>query len=223
MELLTPEAYKRLYNSKSMQEITDELKRVETMLSEFDAEDAFGTKPSMIMQNAEDISFENQINSEDGPQIEITDEDKVQSSSSGERSQKSMYMTYQRILTTLIKEKSDFMNDTEFKIRLRNMNADDLMKARNQLVDDINKYYKETNAMRTKNMLMAFPFTRWMVKNKNVNENTESLEIIMKKEEYVAYIEQLQADPKHFEDLVEKQMKESGELDALSDENQQKN
>jgi hypothetical protein len=58
---------------------------------------------------------------------------------------------------------------------------------------------------------MALPFTKWLVKKKNVNENTDSLEVIMKKEEYVKYIEQLQADPKHFEDLLEKQMQASSE------------
>ena len=55
--------------------------------------------------------------------------------------------------------------------------------------------------MRTKNMLMALPFTKWLVKKKNVNENTDSLEVIMKKEEYVKYIEELQADPEHFNNI----------------------
>ena len=58
--------------------------------------------------------------------------------------------------------------------------------------------------MRTKSMLLSIPFTRWLVKDKNVNENKDSLEVVMKKEEYVKYIEELQADPKHFEDLAEK-------------------
>ena len=100
------------------------------------------------------------------------------------------------------------MNEIEYKQKLRNMNADELMITRNRLVADINAYYKEVNQMRTKSMLLALPFTRWLVKDKNVNENKDSLEVVMKKEEYVKYIEELQADPKHFEDIVEKQFNE---------------
>ena len=211
MELLTPDAYKKYYAEKDLKDIIEELKKVETRLAEMDAEDAFGTKPSMVVQNAQDVSYLTQLGITEDSSETINIEDKVQVASSGEKSQKSLYMSYQRILTSLIKEKNEYMNEIEFKIKLRNMNADELMITRNKLVADINRYYKETNSMRTKNMLMAFPFTKWLVKNKNVNENVDSLEVIMKKEEYVKYIEQLQADPKHFEDLVEKQMQETSE------------
>jgi hypothetical protein len=211
MELLNPDTYKKYYAKRNLSEITDELKRVETKLAEIDAANAFGQSPNIQDQNAQDTSFLAQIQMDEDFVVNLTDTDKVKVASSGENSEKSIYMAYQRALTSLIKEKNEYMNEEEFKAKLRVMNVDDLMITRNRLVDDINRYYKETNSMRTKNMLMALPFTKWLVKKKNVNENTDSLEVIMKKEEYVKYIEQLQADPKHFEDLLEKQMQASSE------------
>ena len=210
MELMAPDAYKRKFADADLQVIIDEKKKIETILAEMEAEDTFGTKStSVIAQNAEAMSFENQLaqQNEEG-RTEIEEKDLVKVTSAGENSKRSIYMTYQRILNELIKQKNEYMNEIEYKQKLRNMNADELMITRNRLVADINAYYKEVNSMRTKSMLLSLPFTKWLVKDKNVNENTDSLEVVMKKEEYVKYIEELQADPKHFEDIVEKQFKE---------------
>ena len=108
MELLTPDAYKKYYAEKDLKEIIEELKKVETRLAEMDAEDAFGTKPSMVVQNAQDVSYLTQLGITEDSSETVNIEDKVQVTSSGEKSQKSLYMSYQRILTSLIKEKNEY-------------------------------------------------------------------------------------------------------------------
>ncbi len=209
MELMAPDAYKKKFADADINVIIEERKRIDTILAEMEAKDTFGTSTNVLQKNAEALSFENQLaQKEEVGRTEINEEDMVKVTSSGENSERSIYMTYQRILNELIKQKNEFMNDIEFKQRLRNMNADELMIERNKLVADINAYYKEINAMRTKSMLLSLPFTKWLVKDKNVNENKDNLEVVMKKEEYVKYIEELQADPKHFEDVAEKQFNE---------------
>lgn len=209
MELMAPDAYKKKFADADINVIIEERKRIDTILAEMEAKDTFGTSTNVLQKNAEALSFENQMaQKEEVGRTEINEEDMVKVTSSGENSERSIYMTYQRILNELIKQKNEFMNDIEFKQRLRNMNADELMIERNKLVADINAYYKEINSMRTKSMLLSLPFTKWLVKDKNVNENKDNLEVVMKKEEYVKYIEELQADPKHFEDVAEKQFNE---------------
>ena len=209
MELMAPDAYKKKFADADINVIIEERKRIDTILAEMEAKDTFGTSTNVLQKNAEALSFENQMaQKEEVGRTEINEEDMVKVTSSGENSERSIYMTYQRILNELIKQKNEFMNDIEFKQRLRNMNADELMITRNRLVADINAYYKEVNSMRTKSMLLSLPFTKWLVKDKNVNENKDNLEVVMKKEEYVKYIEELQADPKHFEDVAEKQFNE---------------
>ncbi len=209
MELMAPDAYKKKFADADINVIIEERKRIDTILAEMEAKDTFGTPTNVLQKNAEALSFENQMAQKDEVgRTEINEEDMVKVTSSGENSERSIYMTYQRILNELIKQKNEFMNDIEFKQRLRNMNADQLMIERNKLVADINAYYKEINSMRTKSMLLSLPFTKWLVKDKNVNENKDNLEVVMKKEEYVKYIEELQADPKHFEDIAEKQFNE---------------
>ena len=214
MELMAPDAYKKKFIDADLNTIIEEKKRIENFLAEMEAEETFGTKPtvSVMQQNAEAINYENQMaQKEEVGRTEIPESDMVKVTSSGENSKRSIYMTYQRILNELIKQKNEYMNEIEYKQKLRNMNADELMITRNKLVADINAYYKEVNSMRTKSMLLSLPFTRWLVKDKSVNENKDSLEVIMKKEEYVKYIEELQADPKHFEDLAEKQFNEQNQ------------
>jgi hypothetical protein len=210
MELITPEAYKRQFENKDLNVIIEEKKRVETILSEIEGRESFGQKPNNIQQqNALDTSFLAQIeNANPDAPIKLEEKDLVQVATSGENSEKGLFMTYQRILNELIKEKNEFMDEASFKEKLNKLNPDELMIQRNKLVEDINKYYKEINAMRTKNMLMSLPFTKWLVKNKSVNENTDSMEVIMKKEEYVKYIEELQADPNHFAEYA-KQLEEA--------------
>ncbi len=202
MELITPEAYKKQLEGKDLNFIIEEKKKIETKLSQIEATETFGTKSNVVEQNAQDTSFLAQLEQSEDTTIQLQDSDKVEVTSSGEKSERSLYMSYQRVLNELIKEKNEYMNETEYKMKLRTLNPDELMIERNKLVEDINKYYKEINSMRTKNMLLSLPFTKWLVKDKNVNENTDSLEVIMKKEEYVKYIEELQADEKHFEDLA---------------------
>ena len=200
MELISPDAYKRQFADKDLKEITEEKKKIETILAEMEAKDTFGTTTNVMAQNAQDTSYLAQLEQQSGEpttQVEIAEKDKVKVTSAGENSERSIYMSYQRVLNELIKEKNPYMNEIEYKAMLRTKNADELMIIRNKLVDDINKYYKETNSMRTKSMLMALPFTKWLVKDKNVNENIDSLEVILKKEEYVKYIEELQADADH--------------------------
>ena len=219
MELLAPDAYKKKFIDADLDVIIEEKKKIETYLAEMEAEETFGTKPkaSVLQQNAEALTLENQMaQKEEVGRTEIDPASLVKVTSAGENSKRSVYMTYQRILNELIKQKNEYMNEIEYKQKLRNMNADELMITRNRLVADINAYYKEVNQMRTKSMLLSIPFTRWLVKDKNVNENKDSLEVVMKKEEYVKYIEELQADPKHFEDLAEKQFNEqNGTTDTV--------
>jgi hypothetical protein len=45
----------------------------------------------------------------------------------------------------------------------------------------------------------------------------------MKKEEYVKYIEELQADPKHFEDVAEKQFNEQQAVASEPVQNNEQN
>ena len=206
MELITPEALRRQYKDKDLKEIIEEKKKIETKLAEMEAQDTFGTAPSVVEQNAQDTSWLASLEVDENNTLQIADEDKIKVASSGENSERSIYMSYQRVLNDLIKEKNEYMNEIEYKQMLRTKNADELMLIRNKLVADINKFYKETNSMRTKSMLMSLPFTKWLVKNKNVNENTDSLEVIMKKEEYVKYIEELQADPHHFDAMAEAEL-----------------
>ena len=207
MELISPDAYKRQFADKDLKEITEEKKKIETILAEMEAKDTFGTQTSVMAQNAQDTSYLAQLEQQNGEpttQVEVSESDKVKVTTSGENSERSIYMSYQRVLNELIKEKNPYMNEIEYKAMLRTKNADELMIIRNKLVDDINKYYKETNSMRTKSMLMALPFTKWLVKDKNVNDNIDSLEVVMKKEEYVKYIEELQADADHLFDVAQK-------------------
>ena len=224
MELMTPDAYKKKFADEDINVIIEERKRIDTILAEMEAKDTFGTPTNVLQKNAEALSFENQMaQKEEVGRTEINEEDMVKVTSSGENSERSIYMTYQRILNELIKQKNEFMNDIEFKQRLRNMNADELMIERNKLVADINAYYKEINSMRTKSMLLSLPFTKWLVKDKNVNENKDNLEVVMKKEEYVKYIEELQADPKHFEDVAEKQFNEQQAASSETVQNNEQN
>jgi hypothetical protein len=168
MELITPEAYKKQLEGKDLNFIIEEKKKIETKLSQIEATETFGTKSNVVEQNAQDTSFLAQLEQSEDTTIQLQDSDKVEVTSSGEKSERSLYMSYQRVLNELIKEKNEYMNETEYKMKLRTLNPDELMIERNKLVEDINKYYKEINSMRTKNMLLALPFTKWLVKDKNV-------------------------------------------------------
>ena len=191
MKLLNPEVFRKLYADKDLSEIVKEKKRIETKIATLEAAKNPMMNSSLFQSNS--AKTEPETPQEDPIEVKGTgnDEDMLEVNADGVHSEMSLYMAYSKIITEFIHQKNEYMNETEYKSKINTMSMEDLMKTRNKLVDDVNKYYKETNSMRTKSMLMSIPFLKFMVKDKNINENVDIIEVVMKKEEYIEYIDQL--------------------------------
>ena len=206
MKLLHPDAFRRLYANKDLSEIIQERKRIETKVATIEAEknpmistgNSFQKKPTDVPTEPKEDPIEVKGTGNEEDMVTVTDD--------GANSEMSLYMAYSKILTEFIYQKSEYMNETEYKAKLNVMNIQELMDTRNKLVDDVNSYYKEISSMRTKSMLMSIPFLKFMVKDKNVNENVDIIDIVLKKEEYIKYIDNLLEKEK--QKLIEEKQKE---------------
>jgi len=210
MKLLSPDVYQKLFADKDLNEIIKEKKRIETKITMVEA-----ARNPMINTGG---LFEKKNETPGAPveePIEVkgtgNEADMITVNADGEHSELSIYMSYSKMLTELINQKNEYMDEANFKAKINAMDNQTMMDVRNKLVEDINFYYKETNSMRTKEMLYSIPFLKFLVKNKAVNENVDNLEVILKKEEYVKYIDGILDTVKQKEvEEKQKQIAENG-------------